>query len=163
MIDTGLVGVSKFAPDGVEWSWSPSANCSGSAPCTGPAQAGVDLNTYSRQKSVKVGFQGMGPNTIIYIAYYAQQRFYDGNGDRAYTTDQTFFGATTTTGQSSRACEVSTIEIINVDSGPCNPGSGNGGPVPTGPVLGIASPQLQDSNVSSLQAKTLSANNYQNK
>jgi len=163
MNDTGLTGVSRFAPDGVEWSWSPSANCSGSAPCTGPAQAGVDLNTYSRQKSVKVGFQGMGPNTIIYIAYYSQHRFYRENGDRAYTTDQTFFGATTTTGQSSRACEVSSIQIVNADTGPCNPGSGNGGPVNTGPVLGIANPQLSDSNVSNLQAKALSNNNYQNK
>jgi len=103
----------------------------------------------------------MGPNTIIYIAYYAQERFFKHNGARDYTTDQTFFGATTTTGQSSRACEVSTIEIVKMGSDPCNPGGG--GPVNTGPVLGIANPQLPDSNVSSLQAKTLSTNNYQNK
>ena len=126
MSDTGLTGMSNHAPDGIEWSFNPNATCTGgTTPCTGSAQSGNDLNIISIQKSLEVPFNGMGPNTILYIAYYDQNKFYDNSGARAFTTDQSYFNGTVTTGQSSKALEVSLIQVINTTTGPCSSNDNN--------------------------------------
>ena len=124
-------------PDGETWSACPKALCPsamtpGSGPCTqGTCGTGTfwgnDLNTTSQQKSLTIPFQGMGPDTIVYIGYVGVNHFYDyvsgcsGQTERASTSSQDLWGIANPTGQSSRAAEVSTIQVVNTTNAPCGP------------------------------------------
>ena len=147
-----VTGVANHMPDGVNWSVQidadcPSATNPGSGPCNIGGNTGnfaaFDMNTSTntRQKILTLPFKGMGASTIIYIGYLDSQRFYDyvnctnpSATQRAGTSSMDIWSPANNTRQSSKAAEVSLIQVINVTNGPCVPSTGGGGSTGSGSI-----------------------------
>ena len=123
-----VTGAANHMPDGVTWSGNANAACSGVGSCTGTGAGTFTTKNYnndSESKEVVLAFEGLGPNTIIYVGYTGEADFYDNDGDRAYTSSMDLW--LTTGSHSSKAAEVSKIEVVNLTN-PCGGTGGGGGP-----------------------------------
>ena len=128
--NTGLAGKANHMPDGINWSWSTGGicPCAGIPGCTTPCTfsnptigypANYNLNN-SSQKEIKLYWEGIGQNDIVYVSYNAGAKFYTPAGLRGVTSSRSLWNNPTLVDNSAKAAEVSVIEVLN-ESNPCDP------------------------------------------